>query len=151
MHSAVVIIIYGLEGKESSGSAGTARIQEVGSDEVSDRDLWKLVGQGSGLMKKLFTFVAVPSPGGKQVSSRASIFLVEHLLPSSREHPLQPILHCLMGGGVPLGTEHAKSAPGLAPQRQPSPSEGGHWGAVLQPPPPSGGYSSRGPQQDRVS
>lgn len=91
MHSAVVIIIYGLEGKESSGSARTARIQEVSSDEISDRDPWKLVGQGSGLMKELFTFVAVPSPGGKQVSSRASIFLVEHLLPSSREHPFQPM------------------------------------------------------------
>ena len=91
MHSAVVIIIYGLEGKESSGSARTARIQEVSSDEISDRDPWKLVGQGSGLMKELFTLVAVPSPGGKQVSSRASIFLVEHLLPSSREHPLQPM------------------------------------------------------------
>lgn len=34
MHSVMVIIIYGLEGKELSGSAGMARIREVSLDEV---------------------------------------------------------------------------------------------------------------------
>lgn len=58
----MVIIIYGLEGKELSGGTGMARIREVSSDEISNRDPWKLVEQGSGLMKELFTFMAVPHP-----------------------------------------------------------------------------------------
>lgn len=68
----MVIIIYGLEGKELSGSSAlTARIWEVSSDEISDRGPWMLVGQENGMMKELFTFVAVPPSGGNQVSSRA--------------------------------------------------------------------------------
>lgn len=82
----MVIIIYGLEGKELSGGAGMARIREVSSDEISNRDPWKLVEQGSGLMKELFTFVAVPHPHqGFQAASVACVFLVEGLLPSSSE------------------------------------------------------------------
>lgn len=83
----MVIIIYGLEGKELSGSAGMARIREVSSDEVSDRDPWKLVERGSGMMEESLPFVSVPPLGGNQATSRACAFLVEGLLPSSSGHP----------------------------------------------------------------
>lgn len=121
MHPVVVIIIYRLEGTELSGGARMARIWEVSSDEISDRDPWKLVGHS--MMKDLFTLVSVPPPGGNQVSSRACVFLVERLLPSSSEHshlvPFSPsppaYLRAPSGGGAAsLSTEHARSAQGVS-------------------------------------
>lgn len=43
MRSVVVILIYGLEGKELSGSAGMAGIREVRLDEISERDPLRFV------------------------------------------------------------------------------------------------------------
>lgn len=51
MYSVTVIIIYGLQGKELSGSSGMAGIREDSLDDLSDRDPLKPVEQESGIMK----------------------------------------------------------------------------------------------------
>ena len=58
---------------------------------------------------------------GLYIPSRASPSVLQRAPPSAHVY-----LRALSdGGGAPLSTEHARSAPGLAPQQRPSPSEGG--------------------------
>lgn len=49
----MVVSIYGLEGKQLSGSAGLAEIWGVRLDEISDRDPLTFVEQKSGMMRVL--------------------------------------------------------------------------------------------------